>query len=315
MGAILVYSEKDGLAFELLAAARAFQAARGGGEAVAALPGATLREAAPFFAHGADRACVAESPALAGLRAEAVAPALATMAERTGADTVLLDSTRRGKELAPRLAQKLGAGCITDVTALRWEGEWRGERSALGGNTVATDRVTAPRAVIAVMPGVFAAAPAPARSGEVITLPLQIPASTVKVVESRVKGGAGAGLDKAEIVIGVGRGFVKEQDLALARALAGALRAEIGCSRTLATDYHWLEEDRMIGLSGKRIKPRLYLALGISGQIQHTVGIAGAKLIAAVNKDKDAPIFRLADYGVVGDLYQVLPALTARLRR
>ena len=95
----------------------------------------------------------------------------------------------------------------------------------------------------------------------------------------------------------------------MVEALARAIRAEVGCTRTLAADYGWLSEERLIGLSGKKCKPRLYLALGVSGQIQHTVGIAGARVIVAVNTDKEAPIFKLADYGIVGDLYRVVPEL------
>lgn len=314
MGTILVYSEKDERAFELISQARRFQAARGGG-VIAALLGTAGDRAAEFFSYGADRVFAAEGPALTGFRPEVVATALAQIAEAANADTVFVDSTRRGKELAPRIAQKLGAGCVTDATAVRWEGEWRADRSALGGNTVATDRITTPRAVIAVMPKVFERGAKEARSGEVVQVAVTADASPVRVVETKPKGGAGTSLDDAEIVIGVGRGLAKQEDLALAQALAEALGAEIGCSRTLATDYHWLGEDRMIGLSGKRLKPRLYLAIGISGQIQHTVGITGAKLIAAINSDRDAPIFKMADYGIVGDLYQVVPALAKRVRK
>ena len=108
-------------------------------------------------------------------------------------------------------------------------------------------------------------------------------------------------------------GFGKREDLPIGEQLAAALEAELGCTKSLA-DFQWLPEDRIIGLSGAKTKPDLYLAVGISGQIQHTVGISSAKLIAAVNKDKEAPIFALADYGIVGDLYQVVPALIERLK-
>ncbi|MBI3763271.1 MAG: electron transfer flavoprotein subunit alpha/FixB family protein [Chloroflexi bacterium] len=314
MGTILVYSERDDLAYELISQARRFQAVRGRSVA-AALLGDPGDRAADFFAYGADRVFAANHPTLTGLRPEPVSAALAQIADSANADTVLVDSTRRGKELAPRLAQKLGAGCVTDAVAVRWENEWRADRSALGGNTVATDRIVSPRAVIAVMPKVFERGAKEARSGEVAQAPVTADAPPVRVVETRPKGGAGTSLDDAEIVIGIGRGFAKQEDLALAQALAEALGGEVGCSRTLATDFHWLGEDRMIGLSGKRLKPRLYLAIGISGQIQHTVGITGAKLIAAINSDKEAPIFEMADYGIVGDLYQVVPALTAKVRK
>lgn len=317
MATILVYSEKDELAFELLASARQFQTARGG-EVAAALLGPAGERAGDFFAYGADRVFAADGPALAGLRPEAVSAALMQIAEVAEADTVLIASTRRGKELAPRLAQQWGAGCVTDAGAIRWEGGWLAERSALGGNTVAVERVVAPRAVVAVMPRVFERGPRQPRGAETanaVSVEAKVEARSARLVESRPKGGAGTGLDDAEVVIGVGRGFGKREDLALAEGLAQALGAEIGCSRTLATDYGWLSEDRMIGLSGKRLKPRLYIAVGISGQIQHTVGIAGAKVIAAINTDPEAPIFQMSDYGIVGDLHAVLPALTEKLKK
>ena len=120
-------------------------------------------------------------------------------------------------------------------------------------------------------------------------------------------------LDAAERIVCVGRGFAKREDLPIGEELASAMGAELACTKSLA-DFQWLPEERIIGLSGAKTKPDLYLAVGISGQIQHTVGISSAKLIAAVNKDKDAPIFALADYGIVGDLYQVVPALVEKLK-
>jgi electron transfer flavoprotein alpha subunit len=113
--------------------------------------------------------------------------------------------------------------------------------------------------------------------------------------------------------VGVGRGVAKKEDLTLGEGLAEALGAELGCTRGIG-DYGWLSEERVIGLSGAKTKPDLYVAVGVSGQIQHTVGISSAKLIVAINKDKNAPIFRLADYGIIGDLYQVVPALIERLK-
>jgi len=145
-------------------------------------------------------------------------------------------------------------------------------------------------------------------------LQLQLPASPVQVLETRPKGGEGVNLEEAELLIGVGRGIAKQEDLALIQELAATLGAEIGCTRSLATDYHWFPESRMIGLSGKRVKPKLYLAIGLSGQIQHTVGISGAKVIAAINSDQEAPIFQISDYSIVGDLYQIVPTLITRLK-
>jgi electron transfer flavoprotein alpha subunit len=121
-------------------------------------------------------------------------------------------------------------------------------------------------------------------------------------------------LTKADVIVSVGRGFKKKEDLKLAEDLAQALSAEIGCSRPIAGDLKWLPEDRHIGLSGKWVNPKLYIAVGISGQMQHVVGIRRSKVIVAINNDPNAPIHKEADYSVIADLYQFLPVLTKKLR-
>ena len=122
-------------------------------------------------------------------------------------------------------------------------------------------------------------------------------------------------LDGAEVVVAVGRGLKRKEDLAIVEALADALRGELGCSRSLSSEHGWLSEERMIGISGKTCSPRLHVSVGLSGQIQHAVGIRGSKIIVAINQDRSAPIFEIADYGIVGDLYEVVPRLAERLRQ
>jgi electron transfer flavoprotein alpha subunit len=205
---------------------------------------------------------------------------------------------------------------VTDAIALRLEGgEVLVDRYALGGNTVATERIRTSKKVFSVMPGTFEAGPGGSEVGQPVRITVQRRTPAVRVLQTRAKGAEVANLEAAERLVGVGKGLARKEDLGLVYELADALRAEVGCTRSLAADYQWLSEERLIGLSGKKCKPRLYVALGISGQIQHTVGIAGAKTIVAVNKDKEAPIFRIADYGIVGDLYQVVPRLIARVRQ
>ncbi len=134
-------------------------------------------------------------------------------------------------------------------------------------------------------------------------------------MQRKAKAAAVADIGSAERLVVVGKGFAKQEDLVLAQALAMALEGELGCTRALAADYRWLGEERMVGISGKKCKPRLMMSVGVSGQIQHTVAILGSKTIVAINKDKSAPIFKIADYGVVGNLYEVLPRLTDRLNQ
>jgi len=314
MAVILVYSDKPEVARELAFKGKEFAAALGLGLAAAALGEGGAGRAADLGAHGADTIYVSEDAALAGLQADVVADALAQIATQAAAAYVLIGSTRRGKELAGRLAQKLGAGAVSDVNSLvLTDGQLVGGRYALGGNTVAEERIDTAVKVFAVMPKTFEVGEPQAGAGAVETLALSLTPSKVSVVDRRAKEGQAVNLDAAPLIIGVGRGFPKREDLAVADGLAAALQAEVGCTKSIA-DFEWLPEDRIIGLSGAKTKPDLYLALGISGQIQHTVGVSQSKLIAAINTDKDAPIFQLADYGIVGDMFQVIPKLVEKLK-
>lgn len=320
MAEMLVYSERTETAQELVSKGREFAAALGLGlSAVALGPGAGQQPAA-LGAAGAERIFVCEDAALDGLHTDVMAQALAQVAKEAGATVVLLGSTRRGRELAGRLAQKLDAGAVTDVNSLVLE-EGAGPegglalvagRYNLGGNTVQRETIETPVKVIAVMPKSFTVDTSRPGAGTVVTPALSLQPSAVNVVERRAKEGAAVNLDAAERIVGVGRGFAKREDLHLGEELAVAMRAELACTKSLA-DFQWLPEERIVGLSGAKTKPDLYVALGVSGQIQHTVGVSSAKLIAAVNTDKDAPIFALTDYGIVGDLYKVVPALLERL--
>jgi electron transfer flavoprotein alpha subunit len=313
MAELLVYSEKIETARELVAGGK--QIASSLGMTVGAVtlgPGAGAA-ASELAAAGADTIYVSEDPALEGWPADAVTAGLAQVVEQAGATVVLVGSTRRGKETAPRLAQKLGAGCVTDVNSCAVEdGDVVAGRYAFGGATVAREKLTTPVKVFAVMPKTFSAEGATAGAGTVKEASLTLE-SKVKVVDKRAKEGEHVNLDAAPLIVGVGRGFDKREDLAIGDQLAEALGAVVGCTKSLA-DFEWLGEDRIIGLSGAKTAPDLYLGVGVSGQIQHTVGVAGAKLIAAINKDKEAPLFAMADYGIVGDLYEVVPALVERLK-
>ena len=192
------------------------------------------------------------------------------------------------------------------------DGDLVAARYAFGGATIAREKLATPVKVFAVMPKTFSVEGVMAGRARSSPPTLDVE-SRVKVVDRRAKEGDHVNLDAAPLIVGVGRGFNAREDLALGDELAGALGAVVGCTKSLA-DFEWLGEDRVIGLSGAKTAPDLYVAVGVSGQIQHTVGVAGAKLIAAVNKDKEAPIFAMADYGLVGDLYEVVPALVERLR-
>ncbi|RLI10246.1 electron transfer flavoprotein subunit alpha/FixB family protein, partial [Candidatus Bathyarchaeota archaeon] len=150
------------------------------------------------------------------------------------------------------------------------------------------------------------------RSGEVVKLEVDLPPPRVAVVERREKARGDLGLEDAPIIVSAGRGFRQKEDLRLLEELADVLGAKVGCTRPIAADNGWLDE--WIGISGRKVSPRLYLACGISGTVQHAAGIRDAQIIVAINKDEAANIFELCDYGVVGDLYKILPALTKALK-
>ncbi|MBI3913313.1 MAG: electron transfer flavoprotein subunit alpha/FixB family protein [Chloroflexi bacterium] len=310
MTQILVFSEQDSVAFELLSKARELGAA-----SVAVMGASVGAKASDYFAFGGQKVFVGEDARLADFHADMYADALAQIADASGAQTVLIGSTKRGKELAGRVAQRLNCGAVTDAIGLELAAgkpPLQAQRYALGGNTVATDVITSARQVIAVMPRTFEASRT-GGTGETVRIELKLREPRVKIVERKQKAAAVANIESALTLVVVGRGFSKQQDLALANELAKALQAEVGCTRTIAADLHWLGEERMVGISGKKCKPRLMLSIGVSGQIQHTVGILGSKVIVAINKDKAAPIFKIADYGIVGDLYQVVPKLIERI--
>lgn len=315
MAEILVFSEKDDLAFELVSKGREFGAALNMGLAAAVLGEGARARVNDYFAYGADRVYVAEHPALTDFHAETFAKALYQIAQQNDAQVLLLASTKRGKELAPRVAQKLGAGCVTDATAVEVrDGNLLISRYALGGNTVASEFIRTPHRVIAVMPKTFELGAKQARQGEVVNVDLDLKEPRTRIVERREKVGEAVNLEEAEVLVCIGRGLAKKEDLGIIEELARALGAEIGCTKTLCTDYQWLSEDRLVGLSGKKTSPRLVISIGISGQIQYTVGIRGARITVAINKDSNAPIFALSDYGIVGDLYQVVPKLVEVLQ-
>ena len=242
--------------------------------------------------------------------AEAYAPAVAALLKERDARRVVLDGRVESRLLAGQLAAVLGVSPV-NVSGIVSVDPLVVSRVAYGGLAVATDEVSAAVGVLVLAPG---AVPAADAAGAGASEPVELaPLRGVTLLETRPKGGESVDLGAAKRVVGVGRGFAAEQDLELARALAANLGAEVACSRPIAEGVNWMPAERYLGVSGATIKPDLYLAVGISGQVQHLVGVNHSKVIVAINKDKNAPIFAHADFGVVGDLYQVLPALVAAL--
>ena len=273
--------------------------------------------AGDFISRGADEVLLL--PALAEDQSlEACLPILVEEAKKSDPDVFLFAATTRGKELAARAATRLETGLCSSCTAMKYDPEKKAlkmERLAYGGAAVQTVICPTRPVMATIPPGTYdPAAVEEGRSGRTRKLP-HLPPSRVKVLERKVKAREAQNIGEARVVVSVGRGFEKKEDLAMARELAAALGGEIGCTRPLSEEMHWLPEESCIGLSGAQVKPDLYVGVGVSGQIQHVTGIRNARVICAVNKDENAPIFSVADFGIVGNLYDVVPKLIAKLKQ
>jgi electron transfer flavoprotein alpha subunit len=315
MAELLIFSERDDLAFELVSKGREFSSALNMKLSAALLGEKIEGKVNEYFAYGAEKVYLAENPALADFNTESFAEALYQIGKQNEVKILLLPSTKRGKELGPRVAQKFGAGCITDATGVELkDGNLMVSRYSLGGNAVAVQMIKTPLQVVTVMPKTFELGAKESKQGEIAKINLDLKAPRTRIVERQQKVGEKVNLEDAEVLVCIGRGLEKKEDLQVIENLAKALGAEIGCTKSLCTDYQWFSEDRLVGLSGKKTGPRLVISIGISGQIQYTVGIRDARISVAINKDNQAPIFAMSDYGIVGNLYDVIPLLTERLK-
>ncbi|WP_028766816.1 FAD-binding protein [Shewanella fidelis] len=228
---------------------------------------------------------------------------------------VLLAPTKRGKALASKLGVQLQAGVVNDVTEINVENGVHAKHMAYGGLAIAEEKINSQIAIMTLSSGLYEALPVdPSSTGEAVNVTFVEPTTSITCVERRAKQGESVDLGKAKRVIGVGSGIGSQENLQVANELAALMGAELGCSRPIAETEKWMERERYIGVSGVMLKPEVYLALGISGQIQHMVGALGSQTILAVNKDKNAPIFQYADYGIVGDINKVMPALISALK-
>ena len=315
MAGIWIVAETREQAFELLGAGRLPASEMGAAVTAVISKGSASPE--ECIARGADEVLLLVELAT-GEPFGAHLPVLEQEVRAASPDLVLFSATARGKELAARLAARLGAGLCSACTAISFDkatGSVVLERIAYGG--AATQKlVSSSRPVlVTVPPRSFAPAAAlDGRQGKTRELPAP-PPSAVKVIERKPKEKVAKDITEARVIVCAGRGFDKKEDLALARQLADALGGELGATRPLTEEVHWLPEDLCIGLSGVQVKPELYVGLGVSGQVQHMTGVRGAKVVCAVNRDENAPIFALSDFGIVGDLYDVVPTLIEALKK
>jgi electron transfer flavoprotein alpha subunit len=321
---ILAFAEtRDGelrkVALEAVTAARALAAAFGNGEVHAVLAGApgVVKHAARLGEYGADVVVAFEHAGLARYNPEAVAAAVADRIRSGGYRAACFSASAQGRDLAPRVAAKLGVALLSDATALSVDGDVIVARHpTYTGKVVATLRLTSNPAVLSVRPSaVTAKADArPGRAESVTALPLD-PATARVQVTDMVKGGGALDLGEAPVIISGGRGLKAAENFKLVEDLAAAFgNAAVGATRAV-TDEGWRPHSDQIGQTGRLVSPDLYVAVGISGAIQHLAGMRTSKTIVAINKDKEAPIFKIADYGIVGDAFEIVPALTEAVKR
>jgi len=296
------------------------EAARLGGpvEAVWLTDAATEAGLAQLGAWGASRVWLVEDPRLVPYRSEVWVPVLAELAGREAPKAIFGPVTSRQRELLARLAARLGVGLAADVTALGLEGERLvATRPVYAGKLLAKVTWARPPWVATLRPNVFRPAEAQAGRTAAVERPaVTIPAARMAFVERREEVSTGLPeLTEAEIVLSGGRGMKGPENYVILEEMARVLgNAAVGASRA-AVDAGWRPHRYQIGQTGRTISPKLYMGFGVSGAIQHLAGMRTSKVIVAVNKDPEAPIFKVADYGIVADLFEVVPQLTQELKR
>jgi electron transfer flavoprotein alpha subunit len=317
-GTILVFAEqRDGKlkksVLELLGLARDLSA---GGEVHALVLGQGIGAVAEEVArHGADRVWVTDDAGLALSRTDLYARQTAAAAEAAGAICVLFPATAMGRDLAPTLAARLQSPLFTECLGIARSAEGFTARKAVyGGKALGIWSAEGGTVVATIRPGAHAAAEA-GGAGEMTPLPLAaIPEPRLRLLGVRKAEGETVDLQEAEVVVSGGRGLQDAKNFGLIEALAQAVGGAVGASRAVV-DAGWIDHHHQVGQTGATVAPKLYIACGISGAIQHLAGMRTAGCIVAVNKDPDAPIFKAAHYGIVGDLFDVVPLLTAELRK
>ena len=305
--------------WELAAKGRELADALGGSLDAVVMGASTDAAAAAAQTYGFDTVYTITDPVLENYRLSAYAAGLKQAVEASGASVILASATTRGRELTAFVACQLGAGLAPDAVDLRIEdGKLVAVRSVYSNNILTDVVFNTPVQVASARPRSFPMPEAGAAGGAVSALDLGLAEGDIpeKVIESKVTDSGEISLTDASIIVSGGRGVAAdpEKGFALVADLATVLNAAVGASRA-AVDAGYIPYKHQVGQTGKTVRPDLYIAAGISGAIQHLAGMGGSKVIVAINKDAEAPIFEKANYGVVGDLYEVLPALTDEFKK
>ncbi|MDI6601430.1 MAG: electron transfer flavoprotein subunit alpha/FixB family protein [Thermoanaerobacteraceae bacterium] len=307
------------VAYEILGAARRLADKRNC-EVYAALLGDHVEHLAEgLIQHGADKVCVVEDPLLRVFTTDAYTDAVEAIIKNFKPEIFLYGATTIGRDLAPRVASRVHTGLTADCTGLDIDedGLLLQIRPAFGGNLMATIKCPEKRPQMAtVRPGVMEKLPEDAsRSGDVIRFNVELDENNIrtKILQIVKEAKRTVNLEEAKIIVSGGRGLKTPEGFKLIKELADALGGVVGASRA-AVDSGWISSDHQVGQTGKTVKPELYIACGISGAIQHLAGMSGSRTIVAINMDPNAPIFKVADYGIVGDLYKVIPMIIDEIK-
>lgn len=323
---VFIETDPDGtpknVGLELLNPGRRLADQQGGKLVAVVIAGDTDEAATDAAGYGADTVITIEGPEYENYSTDAYAAAFTYLIEKYAPFTVMIGATANGRDLAPRMSSRLKTGLTADCTQLDIDEQtgciaWT--RPAFGGNLMAEILCPDYRPQMGtVRPGVFKKSkPDASRKAEVVREEIRVDPKDIRTQVLAVlkeAGGELVDLEGAEIIVSGGRGVGGPDGFAPVRELAKALGATVGASRA-AVDSGWIPHIHQVGQTGKTVGPKVYIACGISGAIQHVAGMSGSEVIVAINKDPDAPIFQIADYGIVGDLFEVLPVLAEEIIR
>jgi electron transfer flavoprotein alpha subunit len=267
--------------------------------------------------YGAEKVIVVQDDRLGSYSLTAYSKVIAEVVDKYDVGYIFTSATAMGKELAPRVAGKIDAGFALDCTDLKVEnGEVIATRPVYAGKAFIRVKVNSERKIYTLRPNVFSAGESDGKPAEVEKFEVNLTDDDFSVVAFETVASTKGKLDvtEADIVVSGGRGLKAPENFKMIEELAEILGGAVGASRAVV-DAGWRPHDEQVGQTGKTVSPKLYIAIGISGAIQHLAGMSSSKVIVAINKDKDAPIFQVADYGIAGDLFEVVPALIEELKK
>ncbi len=317
---ILIVAEgRDGnlrkVSFELVTVAREMAASQGGAVEAVTLGHNIGSCAEALTKTGVSKVYQVDDPALETFAPESYKAALVDVIQKVQPAIILLPATGYGKELGAQVAAKLDLGLATDCISFQFEnGSLILKRPVYAGKALATVKPKVLPVMVSIRPNIFSAAAQDQPAAPVEKLAVSAPPSRAKVVEKVKKESVDVDLAEAKVVVSGGRGVKSTEGFVPIRQLAKTLGAAVGASRA-AVDSGWIDYSTQVGQTGKTVAPQLYIALGISGAIQHLAGMSSSKHIVAINKDPDAPIFKVADYGIVADLFDVVPVLNEEFKK